>query len=93
MILLDHIKIPGFSNVDIAPGLSYQPSVGMALAFGFQIYYVLMDDFVGVSISGACRAFLLPGSCLSTNRIGPESTFRLQLTRRVLTFPSWLSST
>lgn len=53
MMILDHYYFSGFKNVDVAPGLAYRPSLGMALAFSFQLYYLIMDDFIGVS--GAVR--------------------------------------
>jgi len=49
MMILDQVQIPGFKNVDLAPGLAYRPSLGMALAFIFQLYYIIVDDFIGVS--------------------------------------------
>jgi hypothetical protein len=51
MIILGQYYFPGFRNVDLAPGLSYRPSAGMVLAFVFQAYYIVLDDFIGVSLS------------------------------------------
>jgi hypothetical protein len=48
-MILDHYYFDGYNNVDVGPGLSYRPSLGMALAFAFQFYYIILDDFIGVS--------------------------------------------
>lgn len=48
--MLGYLNLPGFTYVDVGPGLTFRPSVGMLLAFAFQFYYIFLDEFVGVSV-------------------------------------------
>lgn len=58
LIFLGYLNLPGFTYVDVGPGLTFRPSVGMLLAFAFQFYYIFLDEFVGVSIGLAARPAL-----------------------------------
>lgn len=58
LILLSFLNLPGFTYVDVGPGLSFRPSVGMLLAFAFQFYYIFLDEFVGVSVYSDVRPCL-----------------------------------
>lgn len=50
MMLLGYITVPGFINFDINEYLTFRPSAAMLLVFGYQFYYVLLDEIVGVSL-------------------------------------------
>lgn len=56
LIFLGYLNLPGFTYVDVGPGLTFRPSVGMLLAFAFQFYYIFLDEFVGVSVCGGAAA-------------------------------------
>lgn len=66
LILLGYLNLPGFTYVDVGPGLTFRPSVGMLLAFAFQFYYIFLDEFVGVSILPAVR----PADCPTPGQAG-----------------------
>lgn len=67
LIMLGYLNLPGFTWVDVGPGLTFRPSVGMLLAFAFQFYYIFLDEFVGVSISASLRIAIAARICSASN--------------------------
>lgn len=65
MILLAHLNLPGFTFIDVNDYLTFRPNVAMFLAFSFQIYYIILNELVGVSISRFSSAHFPPSSLVS----------------------------
>ncbi|EKD05332.1 endoplasmic reticulum protein [Trichosporon asahii var. asahii CBS 8904] len=67
LIFLGYLNLPGFTYVDVGPGLTFRPSVGMLLAFAFQFYYIFLDEFVGGTYIPVMAALYLTSGYLANH--------------------------
>jgi uncharacterized membrane protein YGL010W len=49
LILLAHFNFPGFTYIDVAPYLTFRPSVALVLSLIFQIWYIILNEVVGAT--------------------------------------------
>ncbi|GMK56529.1 hypothetical protein CspeluHIS016_0303690 [Cutaneotrichosporon spelunceum] len=63
-ILLGHLNFPGLTSIDVGPYLTFRPNGAMLLALIFQIWYIILNQFVGATYLPVMAAMYLTATHL-----------------------------